>query len=338
MSLFLDQKYLTLISNRLPLFKRKGDRLYNCRCIICGDSFKNKSKARGYFFEFKSELRYKCHNCDASVAFSSFLSKLDNNLYSQYLLEKYSEGQPLKSNALTTIVTFEEPKFKTSDEKLIDRLLDRVDTLPSDHEAVLFCKQRQIPENKYQFIYYIDNIKDIVQLNQDYKESIKGEEPRIVLPFFDTNGQLTGVTCRALRGEALRYITVKIKDQVPLIFGINEVIKSKIVYVVEGPIDSLFLDNAIAVAGTSLNKSRIIDVPNDSLVYIYDNQPRNKELCKIMERTIDQGHSIVIWPQNISEKDINEMIIGGKNVKKIIKDNTFNGLTAKAKFIGWKRV
>ena len=313
------------------MFKRKDDFLYNCRCIICGDSVKKRHKARGYFFKYKNELRYKCHNCDASMSFGGFLKTFDSNLHTQYRLEKYSEGHTPQQ---TPELVFEEPKFLSKDEKLIDKLLDRLDTLPEDNEGVQFCIKRQIPKDKFKQIYFINNVKDIVQLNDKYKESIKGEEPRIVLPFFDEAGQLTGVTCRALRGEALRYITVKIKDEVPLIFGLNELNKDKPVYVVEGPLDSLFLSNSIAVAGTALNKTSNL---HKDIVFVYDNQPRNKELCKIVEKSINAGNKIVIWPQHIEEKDINDMVIAGHNVKKIIENNTWQGLSAKAKFIAWKR-
>lgn len=337
MSLFLDQKYLSLVSNRLPLFKRKGDRLYNCRCIICGDSVKNRNKARGYFFEYKTEFRYKCHNCDASMSFGNFLKNIDSVLHSQYLLERYSEGRGLTSNT-KSVLTFETPVFKSSEEKLLDKILDRLDTLPENNEAVQFCKSRQIQPSKFNQLYFIENIKDIVQLSDKYKESIRGIEPRLVIPFYDENEQLTGVTCRALRGEALRYITVRIKENAPLIFGLNQVNKNKTTFVVEGPIDSLFIDNCIAVAGTSFDKVDILSISSEKLVYIYDNQPRNSEVCKLIERSIDQNRNVVIWPQNIAEKDINEMVIAGKNVQKIISDNIFTGLTAKAKFYSWKRV
>jgi hypothetical protein len=333
MSLFLDQKYLSLISNRLPLFKRKDDHLYNCRCVICGDSVKKRNKARGYFFKYKNELRFKCHNCDASMSFSAFLKQLDSNLHTQYRLEKYSEGQTTSTKAPE--IVFTEPKFQTKEEKLLDKILDRLDKLPEDNEGVQFCKKRQIPIEKYNQIYFIENVKDIVQLNDKYKESIKGEEPRIVLPFFNEDGQLAGVTCRALRGEALRYITVKIKDDVPLIFGLNELDLKKTIYVVEGPLDSLFLPNSVAVAGTALNKST--HLLSKDVVFVYDNQPRNKEVCKLIEKSISAGNKIVIWPQHIEEKDINDMVLAGHNVKKIVENNTWKDLTAKAKFIAWKR-
>lgn len=337
MSLFLDQKYLMLISNRLPLFKKKKDAVYNCRCILCGDSVKNRHKARGYFFQYKTDLRYKCYNCDVSISFGNFLRDLDAMTYSQYSLERYSEGHSKAANAVPEF-KFEEPVFKTSDERLLDKLLDRLDTQGVDNEAVLFCEQRKIPKEKFKQLYYISNIKDIVQLNDSYKESIKGEEPRLVLPFYDELGQLSGVTCRALRGEALRYITVKVKDNTPLIFGINDIDKKKAIHVVEGPIDSLFVDNCIAVGGSSFSKLAQLDLPKDNLVIIFDNQPRNKEVCAIIEKNIDQGYKIVIWPQTLQEKDINDMVLAGKNVSRIIKENTFSGLTAKAKFYSWKRV
>lgn len=337
MSLFLDQKYLSLISNRLPLFKKKDDYLYNCRCIICGDSTKNKRKTRGYFFKYKNELRYKCHNCDASLSFGNFLRNLDQVTYSQYAMEKYAEGNNVKLSNTVPEMVFTEPAFKTQEERLLDKLLDRLDTLPEDNEAVQFCLKRNIPKEKFKLIYFIDNVKNIAQLNDTYKESIKTEEPRLVLPFYDSNGQLSGVTCRALRGEALRYITVKVKDNVPLLFGINDVNKEETIYVVEGPIDSLFLDNAIAAAGTSFSKINSLGINTGNMVLIFDNQPRNKEVCKIIEKNIDQGYNVVIWPQNIEEKDINDMVTAGRDVKSIIKKNTFQGLTAKAKFIAWKR-
>ena len=337
MSLYLDQKYLSLISNRLPLFAKKKDNLYNCRCILCGDSVKKVRKARGYFFSHKNSLMYKCHNCDASMFFSTFLKNMDEALYQQYSFENYAEGKPLTATAKEEI-KFEQPVFKTKEETLLDHLLDRLDTLPDDNEAVKFCLDRKIPKEKFNRLYFIDNIKKVVQLNESYKELIKTEEPRLILPFYDDLGQLSGITCRALRGEALRYITVKVKEETPLVFGVNEIDPSKPVYVVEGPIDSLFLDNAIAVGSSSLGKIKQLGKEDITYVMVFDNQPRNKELCAIIGKAIDSNYQIVIWPQTIPEKDINDMVLANRNVSKIIKENTFQGLEAKMKFISWKRV
>lgn len=335
MSLFLDQKYLTLISNRLPLFSKKNDNTYNCRCIICGDSVKKARKARGYFFPNKDKLMYKCFNCDASMYFSSFLKMVDGNMFNQYSLEKYTEGKPLSSS--TPEFVFEQPEFKPKTERLLDKLLISLDKLPSDHEAVIYCAERKIPKQKLAFVYFIENMKDVVQLNDKYRETIKSSEPRIGFPLYDEEGLLTGLVCRAIRGEALRYITVKITDDKPLIYGLESVDKSKDVFVVEGPIDSLFLDNCIAVAGTSFGKVDLSSLPKEKTIVVFDNQPRNKEVCKLINKKIDENYKVVIWPQTIHEKDINEMVCAGKNVKQIVNSNVYSGLEAKAKFIAWKR-
>ena len=339
MSLFVDLKYLRLISSQLPLFKQKNNNLYNCRCIICGDSSTKKNKARGYFYAVKNDLFYKCHNCNASMHFGSFLKQFNGLQYSQYTLERYNEGLPSNKphQKIEDKFKMEEPVFQKKEERLLDKLLDRLDTLPEDNEAVKFCVKRNIPLEKFHNLYYIKNVKDIVQLNEKYKETIKTNEPRLVLPFYNTNDELIAVTCRALRNESLRYVTVKIKEDELLAFGLDKLDKEKPIFVVEGPIDSLFLSNCIAVAGTAFTKLDTLNLPKDKVVAILDNQPRNKDVCKILNKMIDSQYKVVIWPQSLEQKDINEMVLAGKNPADIIKKHTFQGLEAKIKFTEWKR-
>ena len=339
MSLFVDLKYLRLISSQLPLFKQKNNNLYNCRCIICGDSSTKKNRARGYFYAVKNDLFYKCHNCNASMHFGSFLKQINGLQYSQYTLERYNEGLPNNKphQKIEDKFKMEEPVFQKKEERLLDKLLDRLDTLPEDNEAVKFCVNRNIPLEKFHNLYYIKNIKDIVQLNSKYKDNIKTEEPRLVLPFYNTNDELIAVTCRALRNESLRYVTVKIKEDELLAFGLDKLDKEKTIFVVEGPIDSLFLPNCIAVAGTAFTKLDTLNLPKDKVVAILDNQPRNKDVCKILNKMIDSQYKVVIWPQSLEQKDINEMVLAGKNPADIIKKHTFQGLEAKIKFTEWKR-
>ena len=339
MSLFIDLKYLQMIGNQLPLFKKKKDNLYNCRCIICGDSSAKKNKARGYFYAVKNEMFYKCHNCGASQHFGTFLKNLNGQLYSEYVLERYSEGLPQNKPHQKAEHNFkmEEPKFDAPKTRILDDLLNRLDTLPSDNEAVEFCVKRKIPKEMFNKLYYIENIKDIVQLNSSYKDQIKTIEPRLVIPFFDSKGQLTGVTCRALRNESLRYVTIKIKEDNLLIFNLDNVDMNKTIYVTEGPLDSLFLPNAIAVSGTTFGKLESLDIPKDKMVVIFDNQPRNKEVCKLLDKVIQNNYNVVIWPQTLAAKDINDIVLEGKDPLKIIDKSIFSGLEAKIKFTEWKR-
>lgn len=336
MSLYVDIKYLRLVSHRLVNFKQKSDNVFNCRCPLCGDSQTKKNKARGYFYPIKNSLQYKCHNCGASLMFNTFLKQIDDNQYADYVLETFGE-RPKRSNTQVKL-EYSKPMdelVEKSSESLLDQLLPRLNKLPADNEAVEFCRKRSIPEDAFEFLYYVDDIRKIEQLSDKYKDKLKTNEPRLVLPFYDHKLQLSGVTCRALRGESLRYLTIKIKENVPLIFGMDRVNMKKPILVVEGPIDSLFLPNCIAVGGTAFGKVHELGLPDVTI--IFDNQPRNKELVKLMTTVIKANAKVVIWPQKYQQKDINDMVLDGLDVRKIVRQNTFQGLEAQLKFTGWKR-
>lgn len=334
MSDYIDIKYAGLISPRLGRYKVKTHNPYtaNFRCPICGDSHKNKYKARGYLFSKKGGLFYKCHNCGYSSSLGNLIKEIDATLYKQYTLERYQEGNVRQSHAnVESIMTFKAPTFKKK------TILDCVLVPVYNTKAEEYLRARKVPESKWKDLYYIDNIEKIEQLSDKYKGRIIGNEERLVLPFFDKDGELVGVTCRALGDERLRYVTVRINEDTPMIFGLDKVNSTRDIYVTEGPLDSLFLDNAVAVGNTDLKQVSNI-LPFKRLVFIFDNQPRNKELVKIMNKAIESGARMVIWPENISEKDINDMILKGVDVAQVISSNTFCDLELKLQFTVWKKV
>lgn len=343
MSLYIDIKYLHSISYRLENFKKKTQDLFNCRCPICGDSQRLKRKARGYFYRGKNDLYYKCHKCGVSQHFGTFLKNFDATLYSQYVVERYADGAHNKTSHKTveSVLKFEEPKFtKKPEPRLLDSIMDRLDTLPDDHEVIKYVTDRKIPRDAFDRLYFIPNVKDVIQLNAKYKESIITSEPRLAIPFFDGAGKLLVVSLRGIRGESLRYINIKVDEDAPSIFGLDRVDNDKQVFVVEGPIDSLFLDNCIACAGTSFGKIDQLPIPQENITIIFDNQPKNREVGKLMNKYIDMGYKLVIWP-DVPGKDINEMIENGLTsveIQSIINDNTFQGLSAKAKYMMWRKV
>ena len=335
--LWIDQKYLNLLSPKLERFKRKSDNLYNCRCPICGDSKKNKFKARGYVYDVKNSLAYKCHNCGFSGGIGKLIEQVDPHLYNQYKLERYKEKDNRQSNTATKFVY--KPDFSEYQKDPLANV-KRIKDLPFFSNPVQYIVKRQIPMEVARELCYVDNIQKLEDLFPEYKNRLIGKEERILIPCYTRDKKLIGLTCRGINNDRLRYVTIKaIKDH-PLVFGLDKVDISKTIYVLEGPIDSMFVDNSISVGGSDFKRIANF-AAKDMFVMVYDNQPRNKELISIMERSIEDGYKIVIWPDNIKEKDINEMILAGKSkdeVFKIINSNACSDLTAKLKFKEWRKI
>lgn len=333
--LHIDLKFINMISHKFDRFKRKDDYLFNLRCPVCGDSATKKNKARGYIYRKENAMFYKCHNCGFGSTLGGLLKTTDMLLYNQYVLERYSSGAGGRKSDKDPDFTFEQPKFKTTD-RLIDQVLDRLDKLPEDNISVKYCIERGIPKEQFSRLYHIDDISTISQLAPKYKDRIKSKEPRLVLPFLDMDGKLTALTLRALDGNELRYILVKINEEAPTIFGLDCISITDTVNIVEGPIDSLFLPNCIACAGTSFNKISSLNLPKRRI--IIDNQPYNKEVCRTLSSYIEAGEDVVIWPENVKEKDINDMKRANLDVGEIINYNTFNRLEAQLRFNKWKKI
>jgi hypothetical protein len=151
------------------------------------------------------------------------------------------------------------------------------------------------------------------------------------------------VSGRALENSdyKLRYFTLRTNEsQDKLIYGMDKVNTNELVKIVEGPFDSMFLSNCVGSGDSALiQTAKLIDAENK--VLIFDNEPRNKEIVKLMEDAIKLGYDIVIWPDTIEQKDINEMVMAGfspDEIEGIISSNTFTGLRAQMKFISWKKV
>ena len=331
---YLEQKYILLLSPQLTLFKKKSNSLFNFRCPYCGDSQKNKSKARGYIFPKGNSYIYKCHNCSVSTSAIKLIKYVDEKLYNQFVTEKYREDKTHKESPAEKLSTTLKQMFKDSNSKL--RSLKKVSQLEDNHPARQFVLKRNIPFNKHYKIFYAPQFYKWVNTVVENKfSSIQKDHPRLIIPFYTKEGDMFAFQGRALNNENPKYITIKVDESKNKIYGLDDIDWSKRVYVVEGPIDSLFLDNCIATAQSDLR------VNGDDVVLIPDNEPRNNEVVKQVKTYIEGNFNVVIWPSDIKEKDINEMILSGKterDIKDIIARNTFNGLLARTKLSEWKRV
>jgi hypothetical protein len=334
MSLYIDKKFLQLVSTKLEKFKQKSEFLWNCRCKICGDSHKNKIKARGYFYRRKSDLFYTCHNCGTSMSLGNFIKSVDPFLYREYVMERYKN----ESHGNTPKPDFAIAKTKPIFKKSIN--LPTITSLPERHVAKQYMLARKIPRERLSEIYYAENFKEFVEdIFPDYEKTLY-EESRIIFPFYDEAKNLLGFQGRAVGDSKIKYITIKLDEENKKVFGLDKVDFTKKVYVVEGPIDSMFLQNAIATMDASLYNVSLLLGSHD-YVFIHDNEPRNNAIVKAMAKTISHGKNIFIWPKEVSAKDINDWILTGataSEIQAIIDTNTFNSLRAKLEFEQWKKV
>ena len=339
MSIFIDQKYVSLVSVKLDMFKNKKNFLWNFKCPICKDSKKNKTKARGYIYRKKSNLLFLCHNCSYSCSFGNFLKIVDNSLFQEYQLERYKNESSSNIPKPDFSIARGLPVFSNKSNKIN---LPTIESLDDKHTAKKYVVSRKIPLAFWTDIYYADDFKSFIKEIFPEQDSTKfmDNDCRIILPFYDMDHNLIGVQGRSIGQSKLRYITVKKNEKSRKIFGIDRLDLDERVYVLEGPIDSLFLKNSIATMDANL--SSITDMLTTSnVVLVFDNEKRNSEILKNMEKAIKKNLSVCIWPKSIEQKDVNDMILSGhtaEHVQYIIDANTFSGVKAQLQLNMWRKV
>ena len=330
MQSYIDVKYVNIISPLLQQFKKKGDFLWNFRCPYCGDSQKSRTKARGFVYRKKNDLFYKCHNCGVGTTLGKLIEHLDSKSYKDYIMERYKSG--VKTVNKEPEFKFNEPVFRSKD---VCSTLNSLEELEDEHPARKIIDRRNLPISSYKDLFLCPEFyKFTNKLIPNKFPSLDGDHPRLLIPFRDEEGEVFAYQGRAFGNEQPKYLTIKLQER-DKIFGLDRIDKRKEVLVVEGPLDSLFLDNCIAVAGA--------DVPNldCDFTVVFDNEPRNKELLKQIEKAINRGHKICLWPEQMKYKDINDMILGGytkEEIHDLIKHNTYQGTTATLWFTKWRKI
>ena len=344
--LWLERKYLSMVIANLDHAKWTNENTLNHRCNYCGDSQKNPHKARGFHFVIEQSFVYKCHNCGKSTSSVHFLKDHFPVMHKEYLKEYLQEkGVKPRAQKMPSSNSFKfTPKkeiLNKSDIMSEENLKFLMKTCGEVPVARKYLEDRQIPFEHYSSLYYTETPQILSFLSDKYKDRVLGTDPRIVLPFYDESGELIGLSGRAINNSPLRYLTMRFQDDLPLIFNLHKVDKTKTILVTEGPIDSLFLPNSIAVAGSDFKK--IDDSIKENAVLIYDNEPRNREILKKLSEVIDLGYAVCIWNDKRLDglKDINEMILNGLTIDEvvsIIEKCTFSGLSAKTKFMEYKKI
>ena len=323
---FIDLKYVGISSTRLDHYTIKDNSPYraNVRCPVCGDSQKSKTKARGWILSKDNKGWYYCHNCGISMNLGKLIEFVNPSLYQEYIadtiLEKKSMSLPRKEIA---------PLLK----------LKKISSLSPTHFAKTYIENRKIPTKQHYRLYYAKNFNAWVNTIIPNKLDEKYDEPRLVTPFIDESGNLFGFAGRSFQPDPyLRYITIMIDDDKPKVFGIDNVNFEKPYYIVEGQLDALFLENSVAMAGAEGTSEGLENISNAT--YVFDNEPRNKEIVKRMEKVLKKGQKVAVWPDKIVDKDINDMVLSGikpLDIEMILSQNTYFGLEGNLRLNSWRK-
>lgn len=335
--LYIDIKYVEIVSPKLKNYKKKNAYLWNFSCPICKDSKRNSLKARGFIYKIKNSLNYKCHNCGISTSFGNFLKFIDSKLENEYNLEKYKSNTKIKNTPTPDF--FDE--FKKENHSVISYLTDKDSciNLPNNHPIRKYLSKRKIPDSHIASLYWVANFKEWVNKHIAPKfASVENDHPRLIIPFYDKNKKLLAIQGRSFGKEIPKYYTIKTDEKNEKIFGLERLNENNTIYAVEGPIDSLFLPNAVAVAGTSFDSKTLLKL-KDKITVVIDNEPRNVEVCKAISKCISLGYAVCLFPTTVKGKDINEIVLKQPSIDlvKLIETNTYRGLEAEFAFKNWIR-
>lgn len=335
--MWLEQKYIGMMSNRLDRFKKTKTNHWNFRCPLCGDSQKSKYKARGWIFpKDKGGLLYHCHNCNMTLGIDKLIETVDPILYQEFVREKIVEGMsPKKKTEVEIFADKMKPPQFVKDTPL--KKLKKISQLDFNHPVKKYVTDRCIPNQYHSKLFYAPRFREFVRsIDTQLMQQNEYDEPRLIIPFIDEDKNLFGFQGRSFRPDVIRYLTIMIDKNKPKIFGLDTCDRSKTHFILEGPIDSMFVDNSVAMAGGSIDWSYV----NEYSVFVFDNEPRSKETCAKIEKIIDKGCRVVIFPEFIKSKDINDMIKNNEtdDTNALLCGNISSGLEAKIIYTTWKKI
>lgn len=369
MSVFHDISFINRLSIRLRNFSKKGsENVWNFSCPLCGDSKKNTKKARGYFFRSKQDrFLFKCYNCNESLSLERFIERLDPSLAAEYRTARFAET----SNNYTRTSKPKEPEIATPkslfDKSKLGQYFEEIRNLPKNHFAYQYLIQRQIPKNIIETeLFFTSDFRAASEsilattglgLSKETYGKMRSNDARLIIPFASADGKVIGYQGRTLDPtNPVKYITIKLDANAPKIYGLNrlDTTRDKI-YVFEGPFDSMFIPNSVAVMDSQLYRvSELMpNTPKEKFVLCFDNEARNPDIVKAMQTAVRLGFSIVILPHSLGDvyeknKDLNDLVIRGKidpaTLHSIIDKHTHKNNNEPNRFLtqialnNWKKV
>lgn len=360
MSAEIDKYYINMISHELKKFSWEKDTVCQFRCPICLDSKKKANKRRAAFLYLPERDRFifSCLNCGEhqGADFSHILRIYWPTLYKSYIVDTFQELRNGAGRYITLKNKEESKKATNKDTRRTRSLVKKKQEIVKDHALDTLCipasglgpghicydylVKRKLPKQFFDILFFTEDYQRFaIAMNPENMESAEKcpNDPRLVIPFFNARGEMIMAQGRSFDPRCeLRYISIKKEEKTTKCYGLERIDFNRTKLVVEGPIDSLFLPNCLASADADLTK-----VKGD--IYIPDNQPRNYEIVKRIEKWVRAGHKVCLLPESLNRygKDINDYIIGGlerRDLLRYIANNTFQGLKAELEFAKWRKI
>lgn len=327
--------YARLLADRLLKFKQVRAGIFNFRCPICGDSKTDPGAARGYIYSLGEKPNMHCFNCGHHSSLKSFVKTVAPDLHRQWVFDELASGNIPGRRHSTEAAAKAHADPLVGETWLVQHNLDRITDLPPNHKAVEYVRERLIPRHQWDRLWFVQSMRQL-------DDNSKSLAPRLAIPIYDRHFRLVAITCRALEDDVKpRYQTFTVCREVPQVFGAERVDTGQVIYVTEGPLDSLFIPNCVAATGTFLERALQV-IPTGRFVFILDNQPRHSDVVAAAKRLIAGGHTVFIPPPELVSKDINSMVLNQEvsieGLPCLLSQNAFSGLTAQVKLAKWAKV
>jgi hypothetical protein len=314
-----------------PKYNR-GSNSYQASCPICREGKSWLKKQRCYYIVKKNIIH--CHNCGWHGNPVNWIMEVSGDSFSQVM----SSSQDYDT---VNIENFSKPKNKKIDYELPCDCIDI-----EDEEQLEFFNYEPVIKKALEVLNH-RRLLSAINRPKKYYVTLNDfvHENRLIIPFYDENNKIVFYQSRKLLDSDKKAKYLSKKDSERSLFNIDKVDENiPYIFITEGPLDSTFIRNGIALAGISESGSDIFTekqklqiqlFPLHELIFVLDNQWNDQTSKKKSKALLEAGKRVFVWPKEYREfKDLNDVCVAYKLDEfpyKFIQKNSYSGMTGKMK-------